>query len=336
MAGLAYTPSLMVRMKDIAARLRLSQTTVSHVLTGKHKHYRISPATVERVRKMARELGYRSSALARAFRDRKSYSIALAVEDLTNPFWTGVAIGAEKEAEAQGYVLVVTNTSGDAERERRTVQMLQEHRVDGLIVSPVTMTDRVLVEIHREGLPFVQIDRSIKGEDIPCVRTDHVAGSALAVDHLARRGHTEIAYVGGPVSIQTFHLRLEGFRKAMARHGLRPDAAAIVTPQADPAEAAVRELLARKPRPTGLYTANIWMTQGALRAVRDAGLSVPKDLEIVGFDDIADADLLSFPVTTVWQDVEAIGRESFTLLLKVMKGQPVPRKLLIPPRLKVR
>ncbi|HXX94274.1 MAG TPA: LacI family DNA-binding transcriptional regulator, partial [Planctomycetota bacterium] len=161
----------MVRMKDIAARLRLSQTTVSHVLTGKHEHYRISPATVERVRKMAQELGYRSSALARAFRDRKSYSVGLAVEDLTNPFWTGVAIGAEKEAEAQGYLLVVSNTGGNADRERRVVQMLQERRVDGLIVSPLTVTDGVLLELKSDGLPFVQIDRSIKGEDVPCVRT---------------------------------------------------------------------------------------------------------------------------------------------------------------------
>jgi LacI family transcriptional regulator len=323
-------------MKDIATRLRLSQTTVSHVLTGKHEHYRISSATVERVRRMAEELGYRSSALARQFRDRRSYSVALAVEDLTNPFWTGVAIGAEKEAEDRGYVLVVSNTGGDPAREARVVQMLQERRVDGLIVSPVTVEDRVLVDLHKDALPFVQIDRSLTGVDIPCVRTDHQKGSTLAVDHLVRRGHEAIAFVGGPVEIQTFHLRLEGFRKALARHGRKPAATKIVTAQADPAREAVREILSRKPVPTALYTANIWITLGALRAVRDAGLSVPKDLEIVGFDDIAVADLFSAPVTTVWQDVEAIGRESFRLLLKVMEGKSVPREVLIPPRLKVR
>ncbi|HLF95053.1 MAG TPA: LacI family DNA-binding transcriptional regulator [Planctomycetota bacterium] len=326
----------MVRMKDIAARLRLSQTTVSHVLTGKHEHYRISPATVDRVRKMAQELGYRSSALARAFRDRRSYSVTLAVEDLTNPFWTGVAIGAEKEAEAQGYILVVSNTGGNAERERRAVQMLQERRVDGLIVSPVTVTDQALLELRRDGLPFVQIDRSIKGEDVPCVRTDHAAGSALAVDHLVKRGRKEIAYIGGPTEIQTFEVRLEGFRKALARHGLKPAAVRLIPAQPMDAHKAVKELLAAKPRPTALYTGNIWITLGALRAVRDAGLLIPTDLEIVGFDDIAVADLFPYPVSTVWQDVEAIGRESFRLLQKVMKGQKVPREVLIPPRLIVR
>ena len=326
----------MVRMKDISARLRLSQTTVSHVLTGKHEHYRISPGTVDRVRKMAEELGYRSSALARAFRDRKSYSVTLAVEDLTNPFWTGVAIGAEKEAEAQGYLLVVSNTGGIAERERRVVQMLQERRIDGLIVSPVTVTDRALLDLKNEGLPFIQIDRSIKGEDVPCVRTDHATGSALAVEHLLKRGRTEIAYVGGPTEIQTFEYRLEGFKKALAKHGLKPAAVTLVNPQPMDAHKAVKELLAAKPPPTALYTANIWITLGALRAVRDAGLLIPTDLEIVGFDDISVADLLPYPVTTVWQDVEAIGRESFRMLLKVMKGQKVPREVRIAPKLIVR
>ena len=326
----------MVRMKDIATKLHLSQTTVSHVLTGKHEHYRISAATVARVKKMAEELGYRSSALARAFRDRRSYSIALAVEDLTNPFWTGVAIGAEKEAEAQGYVLIVSNTNGDSGREKRTVQMLQERRVDGMIVSPVTVTDEILAELHQDGLPFVQIDRSIKGEDVPCVRTDHVAGSALAVDHLVKRGHKEIAYVGGPVQIQTFDLRLEGFKKAIAKHGLKGATIRLVGNNEDEAAAAVAEILSSKSRPTALYSASIKLTIGALRAIREAGVKVPSEIEIVGFDEIAMADLFSMPVTTVCQDVEAIGREAFRALLKVMNGQKVQRELLLPPRLKAR
>jgi LacI family transcriptional regulator len=288
------------------------------------------------VKKMAEELGYRSSALARAFRDRRSYSVALAVEDLTNPFWTGVAIGAEKEAEAQGYVLVVSNTNGDFTRERRTVQMLQERRVDGMIVSPVTVTDEILADLHKDGLPFVQIDRSIKGEDVPCVRTDHGAGSALAADHLVKRGHKEIAYVGGPLQIQTFDLRLEGFKKALAKHGLKPAAIKLVDNDEDAAAGAVKEILASKSRPTALYTASIKLTIGGLRAIREAGIKVPSEIEIVGFDDIAMADLFSMPVSTVCQDVEAIGREAFRALLRVMNSQKVQRELLIPPRLKVR
>lgn len=323
-------------MKDIARRLKLSQTTVSHVLTGKHEFYRISAATVERVRKTAAELGYRSSALARAFRDRRSYSVSLAVEDLTNPFWTGVAIGAEREAEAQGYVLVVSNTGGDAEREKRVVQMLQEARFDGLIVSPVTVADQALVGLQKEGRPFVQIDRSVRGADIPCVRTDHAAGSALAVEHLLKRGHERIAFVAGPLSVQTYQYRVDGFKRAAAKLGRKATVTLLEHPTTADAQAAVRALLAGPSRPSAIYTGNIFMTFGALRAIREAGLQIPKDLELVGFDDIEQADLLSLPVTTVWQDVEAIGRESFRALLKVMKGEKAPRETLIPPRLRVR
>jgi LacI family transcriptional regulator len=325
-----------VRMKDIARRLRLSQTTVSHVLTGKHEHYRISPATVERVRKTAEELGYRSSALARAFRERRSYSVSLAVEDLTNPFWTGVAIGAEREAEAQGYVLVVSNTGGDADREKRVVQMLQEHRFDGLIVSPVTVADRALIDLQKEGRPFVQIDRSVKGADIPCVRTDHAAGSELAVNYLLDRGHERIAFVVGPLSVQTYQYRLDGFKRAAAGLGKRASVLVLDQPTTADAQAAVKFLLTGPNPPTAVYTGNIFMTFGALRAIREAGLTVPKDLELVGFDDIEQADLLSLPVTTVWQDVEAIGRESFRALQKVMAGEKAPRETLIPPKLRVR
>ncbi len=326
----------MVRMKDIAARLRISQTTVSHVLTGKHEHYRISSATVERVKRAAREMGYRSNALARAFRERRAYSVALAVEDLTNPFWTGVAIGAEREAEAQGYTLAVCNTARAEVRERSVVGMLDERRVDGLIVPPITVADQVLLDLHKEGRPFVQIDRAIEGVDYPCVRTDHLKGSILAVDHLARRRHRAIAYVGGPLEVQTYAYRLDGFRKALARHGLRPAAIRVIPPTPEEAEAAAAEVLRGRPRPTAIYGANLFITLGILRAVRRSGLRVPGDLEIVGFDDIATADLFACPVSTVAQDVEAIGRESFRLLLKLMNGQPAPREVLIPPRLIVR
>ena len=200
----------------------------------------------------------------------------------------------------------------------------------------MTVTDEILADLHKDGLPFVQIDRSIKGEDVPCVRTDHGAGSALAVDHLVKRGRQEIAYIGGPLHIQTFDLRLEGFKKALAKHGLKPAAVKLVGNTEDEAAAAVREMLSSKSRPAALYTASIRLTIGALRAIREAGVQVPSEMEIVGFDDIAMADLFSMPVSTVCQDVEAIGREAFRSLLKVMNGQKGQRELLIPPRLKVR
>ena len=309
----------MVRMRDVAARLGVSATTVSHVLSGKHQQYKISAATVARVEKTARAMGYCKDALARSFREKRWYSLALAVEDLTNPFWTGVAIGAEGECVRQGYSLVVSNSGGTPDGERRAVRLLEERRVDGLVIAPLFAADRTLHRLHRAGLPFVQINSEVPGLEVPCVQTDHALGCALAVDHLVERGHRSILYLGGPVRQESFRERLAGFQEAVSRH---PGVAAevkLVRAEADAGQAALAERLQRGV-PRAVFAANIWLTLGSLRAIRAAGLSVPGDIEIVGFDDIALADLLAFPVTTVAQDAQAIGREAVARLLEVMNG----------------
>ncbi len=327
----------MIRMKDLAAQLGLSQTTVSHVLSGRHEEFRISAKTVARVKQIAEKLDYRSNALAKSLRDRRSYSVGLVVEDLSNPFWTGLAIGAELEAEKHGYTLIVTNTGGDVERERRALMLLRDGRVDGLLLPPFARIDRDLTALHKERLPFVQIDRALARLEVPCVRTDHALGSHMVVEALVRRGHRRIAFLLGPTDIQPYRLRLAGFKDALAQHKLAP-AAIIQVPEgtAEAGQAAVAEELRKGPRFSALYAGNIWLTVGTLRAVREAGLQVPKDLEIVGFDDIALADLLRYPITTVVQDVATIGREAFKQFVELQAGRSVPDEVLIPPRLEVR
>lgn len=327
----------MLRMKDLAARLGLSQTTVSHVLSGRAQEFRISPQTVERVQQMAEKLAYRSNALARALRDRRSYSVGLVVEDLTNPFWTGLATGAELEAEQHGYILVVSNTGGELDRERRALGLLREGRVDGLLLPPFAQSGKDLIALHKEGLPFVQIDRALERLDVPCVRTDHAAGSRLAIEHLVKRGHRKIGYVVGPSTIKPYQYRTVGLRAAVEEHGLEPPKVVMVkNPTETEAQAAVAEFLRKSPGVSALYAGNIWLTIGTMRAVREAGLEVPRDLEIVGFDRIGLSDLLRFPVTTVVQDVDRIGREAFRTLMDLRAGKEVPPELLIPPRLEVR
>ncbi len=324
-------------MKDIAEKLDLSPTTVSHVLTGKHEQFRISPKTVKRVLKMAEQLGFQSNHLARAFKAQKSNSVAMVVGDLMNPFWGGVATGAQREAEAHGYTLFVCNTDELLDRERRTVLMLQERRVDGLILSPTHLKEDYLESLHAQGLPFVLIDRIVENLPVPCVMTDNLSGAALAVEHLTSRGHKAIAYAGGPEHIMTFRDRLQGYKKAMADRGLVP-----MTVSTDGTlEGAVKplkEFLARPRRPSALFTGNLWVTYAALQAIQESGLSVPEDLDVVGFDEIPSANLLRYPVTTIAQQVDAMGREAFRLLLQVMKGERGPDDpvVLLRPRLIVR
>jgi LacI family transcriptional regulator len=327
----------MVRMKDLAARLGLSQTTVSHVLSGRHEEFRISSETVARVREMAEKMGYRSNALARAFRERRTFSLGLVVEDLTNPFWTGIAMGAERVAEQHGYTLVVSNTNGEVERERAALNLLRDGRVDGLLLPPFARIDKDLMEVQRDGLPFVQIDRGLAKLKAPCVRTDHELGSHLLVDHLVARGHRRIVFIVGRDDVQPYRLRTAGFKAAMAEHRLQPvEIIELKETTADETQAAVASLLRGGTKVSAFYAANVWMTVGTMRAVRAAGLEVPKDVEIVGFDDLPMADLMRFPITTVAHDVTAIGREAMSILMKLRAGEEPPQDLVIPPRLIVR
>jgi LacI family transcriptional regulator len=318
-----------VRMKDIALSLGVSQTTVSHVLRGRSGEFRIGAATAQRVREAAERFAYQPSALARSLKHHRAYALALAVGDVADPFWSALALGAQQEAERHGYVLVVSHTGEALEKERLLLEMLRQRRVDGLLLAPAHLKARHLLPLRREGRPFVLVDRTIDGLDVPSVVTDSIAGLRLAVDHLVAKGHRKIGYVGGPTYITTFRDRLAGYRQALARHRLKPGGC-VVTPS-DPATArrAAERLFRRRSPVTAVIAANLWLAIGTLRAA-------PEDVVIVGFDDFFLADVLRRPITTIAQPVEELGRQAVTLLLEEIARPGGSRRVVLPPRLIVR
>ncbi|HUP47042.1 MAG TPA: LacI family DNA-binding transcriptional regulator [Thermoanaerobaculia bacterium] len=316
-------------MKDIARNLGLSQTTVSHVLRGREAEFRINASTAQRVRTAARRLGYQPSALARNLKHHRAYTLAIAVGDLSNPFWAGLAVAAQHEAERHGYMLVVNHTGESLENERQLLEMLRQRRVDGLILSAAHLKPADLARLRREKRPLVLVDRTIDGLDVPSVVTDSVAGIRLAVDHLVAKGHRLIGYLGGPNYIAPFRERLAGFRQAMAAQQLRPALRATAHDAPGPAAHAAARLFRDAPRPTAIIAANIWMTIGALRAA-------PDDVEIVGFDDIYLADLLRRPLTTIAHPVEELGRQAVKLLLAEIAHPGSSESVVLAPRLIVR
>lgn len=318
-----------VRMKDIADALGLSQTTVSHVLRGRAGEFRIRPETARRVQETAARLRYQPSAIARNLKHHHAYSLALAVGDLADPFWAGLALGAQQEAWRHGYVLVVNHTGEALEKERELLEMLRERRVDGLILSPAHLKAKHLTALRRERRPFVLVDRTIDGLDVPSVVTDSIAGLKLAVDHLVSRGHRRIGYLGGPTYITTFRERRRGFRKALASHGLRPGPYVVSPSDPDRARKAAGRLFRSRPLATAVIAANVWLTIGLLRAA-------PDDVVVVGFDDLYLADLFRRPVTTVAQPVTELGRRAVGLLLEEIARPGGRRQVVLPPRLVVR
>jgi LacI family transcriptional regulator len=317
-------------MKDIARRLGVSQATVSHVLRGRDSEFRISAETASRIHQVAKELGYRPSALARNFKSHRSGSLCLAVGNLGNPFWAALALGAQQEAESEGYLLVVTHTGETEDKEVQAVEMLRERRVDGIILTPAHHQPSHLAALRSEGLPFVFVDRTIVGMEVPSVVTDSVLGLRLAVDHLVARGHRQIAYLGGPVEISTFRERQRGFHEALAAHRLTPGPLLQVTrSNADLAQHAVEELFRADASSTAIIAADQFLTIGALRAA-------PDSVVVVGFDDLYWADLLRRPVTTIAQPIEDLGRHAVKLLIEEIAEPGGTRQLVLPPRLIVR
>jgi LacI family transcriptional regulator len=321
-------------MKDIARRLGVSQATVSHVLRGRDSEFRISAETAGKIHQVAKELGYRPSALARNFKSHRSGALCLAVGNLGNPFWSGLALGAQQEAEAQGYLLVVTHTGETEEKEILVVEMLRERRVDGIILTPAHHKPSHLADLRSEQLPFVFVDRTIEGMDVPSVVTDSVGGLRLAVDHLVARGHRHIAYIGGPTEISTFRDRLRGFKQALTHHRLKPGPV-LLAPSAHPAgpdaaQEAVANLFSQGASATAIVAADQFLTIGCLRAA-------PEDVVVVGFDDLLLADLLRRPVTTIAQPIEDLGRQAVRLLVQeIASPGSGTRQLVLPPRLIVR
>ncbi|HYT76556.1 MAG TPA: LacI family DNA-binding transcriptional regulator [Vicinamibacterales bacterium] len=316
-------------MKDIAHRAGVSQATVSHVLRGRHGDFRISEGTAGRVLQMAAQLGYRPSALARNFKSHRAFSLCLAVGDLTDSFWSGVATGAQEEAERHGYTLVVSNTGEIEEKERHAIDLLRERRVDGIILCPTQRKPAHFKELRASGLPFVFVDRTADGFDVSSVVTDNVAGMRMAVDHLVGRGHRRIGYVGGPTDRSTFRDRLKGYRQGLAAHRLRPGPYAIAPSEPEAARQAAMRVLGASPSVTAVIGANFWLTVGTLRAA-------PDDVVVVGFDDLVLTDLLRRPVTTIVQPVADLGRHAVQLLIDDIAHPGRPRHLVLPPKLVVR
>jgi LacI family transcriptional regulator len=304
---------------DVAARAGVSLGTVSNVL---NRPDRVSPRTRERVLRAIEELGFVRNEAARQLRAGKSRTVGLVVLDVRNPFFTDVAAGVEDTAAASGSSVVLCNSNDDVAREQHYLSMLKEQRAFGILITPVGDDDRAIEEIRRMGTPVVLVDRPASRRQCSVSVNDRLGGE-LAVAHLIEQGHTRIAFVGGPVSLDQVSQRLAGARAAVAAAGLPPDSLTVVeTPRLDveSGRAGGATLAAARTRPTAAFCANDLLALGVLQDAVRRGRSVPDDLAIVGYDDIDFAAAAAVPLTSVRQPRFQLGRTAMELLLEEATG----------------
>lgn len=305
----------MVTIKDVARRAGVSLGTVSNVINRPDS---VSPEKRSRVLEAIDELGYIRSESARQLRMGHSRIVGLLVLDMGNPFFVDVARGAEQIARAAGLRVMVCNSGQDPREEAEYLSLFAEQRVRGVLITPADGSGRNLEAFIPLRVPFVLVDRVVPATQACSVSVDDVTGGGLAATHLLDAGYTELAFVNGPTRLAQCADREEGVRKAIADAGLPVSALTVIRVDrldvASGRDAGAR-LLGLPRRPRAVFCANDLLALGVLQTVFAAGIRVPEQMAIVGYDDIEFAAAAAVPLTSVRQPAWHIGAKAAELLI---------------------
>lgn len=305
-----------VSIRDVARLAGVSVGTVSNVL---NRPELVTGATREKVDAAVEKLGFVRNESARQLRAGRSRMIGLVVLDAANPFFTDVARGAEDVAVAAGSQVVLGNSADDADREAHYLQLFEETRVQGLLISPVETETPRLSRLRGRGIPVVLVDRKSELGTLCSVSVDDVLGGRIAVTHLIETGHRHIAVVGGPAEIRQVAERRSGAEDAARAAGTPVRLDVVDTPALTVAAGlGAGEVVASTPaddRPTAVFALNDLVALGVLQALTRHGLRVPHDVAIIGYDDIDFAAAAAIPLSSVRQPRADLGRRAAELLL---------------------
>ncbi|MFI5805229.1 LacI family DNA-binding transcriptional regulator [Streptomyces sp. NPDC051561] len=307
---------------DVARLAGVSTATVSRVL---NRNYPVATATRERVEAAMRELGYVVNAHARALAGVSGRTVGIIVNDVIDPFYAYIARGVEREATRGGRLCLICCTQGDPQRELAFIELMHERRADAVVVVGGSVADRGYTselarrarELEADGSKLVLCGRPPLGEPTPAasVEYDNEGGAFAITDHLLTQGHERILYLGGPPRLSTTRDRLAGYRRALKLRGLEPDPQ-LAQPGAFSRQFGYRrmtELLREAPDFTAVFAANDIVAAGAAQALEEAGVRVPDDMSLVGYDDIPVAQELRPRLTTVHIPLEEMGRQAVRL-----------------------
>ncbi|MCC7107544.1 MAG: LacI family DNA-binding transcriptional regulator [Chloroflexi bacterium] len=310
----------MTTIRDVAVRAGVSIATVSRVLNRSDHPVRLDVR--ERVLRAAAELDFHPSSLARALAGRDTRTLALVVPDIANPYYPRLSRGAEDVASGHGYALLICNTDYSAAKLDEYLRILRDKRVDGvLLAGGGNEQNGAIGALAGASLPIVAVGRHAL--DAPAVRIDNVLAAEMATSHLLALGRRRIAVLGGPRDHTTVADRLAGYRRALGRVGLAParELEGDFTPRSG--QQAVAQLLTGSCLPDGLFCANDSMAIGALVQFRRAGVRIPEDVAIVGFDDVPLAEYVEPGLTSVAVPAYELGATAATMLVSRLSGRAV-------------
>jgi LacI family transcriptional regulator len=326
-----------VTMQQVARRANVSVGTVSNVL---NRPEIVAPETRDRVLRVIDELGFVRNESARALRTGTGRIIGLVILDLSNPFFTDLARGVEERANEAGYSVIVCNSDEDAAKESAYMRVLEERRVQGMLIVPTSPGTPGVEQLRARGTAVVRVTHHTT-EDECGVGADDLLGGELAMGHLLALGHERVSYITSASHVFPTDERREGALEALRKDGKSADALHDVNVEhlnvAHGRDAAER-ILGARPRPTAVICANDLVALGVLQVMIRHGVRVPDDMAIVGFDDIEFAAAAAIPLTSVRIPRRLMGRMATDLLLAEASGDPdhVHRRVVLQPELVVR
>ncbi len=328
---------MIVSVKDVAARAQVSVGTVSNVL---NKPEKVSDATARRVRDAIDALGFVRNDAARQLRAGHSRAIGLVVLDVSNPFFAEMARGAEDAASAAGFSVIVGNSSQQPHREMAHLDLFDEQRVHGVLVTPVGQIDERLCRLRGRGIPAVLVDRLSSNRTFSSVSVDDVLGGRMAVDHLIDSGAHRVLYVGGPPTLRQVQERLKGAREAAAGHSnVGLDVLQVKELTLAAGREAGERIVAMDPTelPDAIFAANDLVAIGILQSLAAAQVRVPEQVKLIGYDDIDFARSTIVPLSSVRQPAAQIGASGVRILLEEADDPAVAaRHVVYQPTLVVR
>lgn len=313
-----------VTIKDVASKAGVTHSTVSRALRGSPL---ISPATTERVQQIAVAMGYQPSAAARSLKTNRSQALGVIIRNVDDPFFGEILQGIEEVAQARGYSLFMAASQRDQAREQIIVRAMVERRVDAVVICSTTVSAEQSRQLARFGVPIVVVNNQAAEEYRYSIYHDDVDGSRQLARHLLDLGHRKIAYLGNSLAGRSTLDRLAGF-------GQELEAAAIPVPQAyihqvpgggpENGRAGVEHFLALSDRPTALVCYNDMMAIGVLQGLQQAGVRVPEQMSVTGFDNILFSAYTTPPLTTFDQPKRTIGAQAAELVLGLLDDEDSP------------
>jgi DNA-binding LacI/PurR family transcriptional regulator len=308
-----------MKMEEVAARARVSTATVSRVINGSPL---VRPRTAERVWEVIRRLGYYPDTQARALVSGKTRMFGLIISDITNPFFPELVKSFEFAATLRGYEVIVANTDYNSERMAMCVRRMIERKVDGVAILTSEIDRHLLTELSRRRQPIVFFGVGAVKSLISDINVDYEHGIRQAVRHLVELGHKRVGFISGPLELRSARTRREAFLKCIRSCGIPVEPRLIFegNHKIDGGQAAMKQLLSSLPQPTAVLTSNDLTAIGALQAIASAGLSVPGDISVIGFDDIELSRFTRPPLTTIRLSRDEIGRKAFDALYRSAEG----------------